>query len=175
MTGPIYNLDFPFSENLELALAIACYAHMGQKDKQNEPYILHVLEVIRGCNTEDGRIVAALHDVLEDTTFPLKDLERLFPQRIVEAVKLLTRLGGSQKYEDYILGLKNNPIAHEVKLSDLEHNMSRLDKTESAFRKRKIVQYGKALELLSNTRPLLYLNNDGSICKDTGEDIGCSH
>ena len=52
---------------LERAIAIAATAHAGQKDKGGHPYILHPLRVMLALQKEDERIVAVLHDVVEDT------------------------------------------------------------------------------------------------------------
>ncbi len=58
---------------LNQAIKIAVDAHSGQKDKAGQPYILHPLRVmlsIKGALAEfvtDCRVVAVLHDVIEDT------------------------------------------------------------------------------------------------------------
>jgi guanosine-3',5'-bis(diphosphate) 3'-pyrophosphohydrolase len=52
---------------LERAICIAASAHAGQVDKAGAPYILHVLRVMLAMSSEEERIVAVLHDVLEDT------------------------------------------------------------------------------------------------------------
>src|SRR5438270_278019 len=52
---------------LEDAIALAVEAHRGQTDKIGQPYVLHVLRVMFRCETEIERIVAVLHDVVEDT------------------------------------------------------------------------------------------------------------
>jgi hypothetical protein len=51
---------------LERAIAIATEAHTGQVDKAGTPYIAHPLRVIENVSTMDEKIVAALHDVVED-------------------------------------------------------------------------------------------------------------
>ncbi len=52
---------------LEDAIALAVEAHRGQKEKTGEPYILHPLRVMFRVETEIERVVAVLHDVIEDT------------------------------------------------------------------------------------------------------------
>lgn len=47
---------------LERALALAAAAHTGQRDKANQPYILHPIRVMLGVNTDDERMAALLHD-----------------------------------------------------------------------------------------------------------------
>ena len=52
---------------LERAIGIAAKAHAGQVDKAQAPYILHVLRVVQGVDEYNEKVVAALHDVVEDT------------------------------------------------------------------------------------------------------------
>ena len=52
---------------LKKALDIATNAHKEQIDKAGKPYILHPIRVSERCNTVEEKIVALLHDVIEDT------------------------------------------------------------------------------------------------------------
>ena len=52
---------------LEKALILAAEAHTGQVDKGGAPYILHPIRVMLACEGEKEKIVALLHDTLEDT------------------------------------------------------------------------------------------------------------
>ena len=52
---------------LEKALILAAKAHTGQVDKGGAPYILHPIRVMLACEEEKEKIVALLHDTLEDT------------------------------------------------------------------------------------------------------------
>jgi len=54
--------------NQNKALEIAYKAHIGQLDKGGSPYILHPVRVALHCQTEDEKIVALLHDVVEDSS-----------------------------------------------------------------------------------------------------------
>ena len=107
---------------LELAYAIALVAHKGQVDKVGVDYINHPLTVSNNCTGEDEKIVALLHDVLEDTKVTMEDLLLFFDPYIVEAVCLLTH-NPNDSYMDYLAKIKANPIAKAVKLADLKHNM----------------------------------------------------
>lgn len=51
---------------LERAIRIAAKAHRGQQDKGGAPYILHPLRLMLQCDRDTDRIVAVLHDVVED-------------------------------------------------------------------------------------------------------------
>ena len=107
---------------LELAYAIALAAHKGQVDKVGVDYINHPLTVSKNCNTENEKIVALLHDVLEDTLVTKEDLLQFFDTEIVEAVCLLTHKE-EDSYMDYLAKIKANPLAKAVKIQDLKHNM----------------------------------------------------
>ena len=117
-----------YTELTKKAMQIAYEAHQGQYDKGDVPYIFHPYHVAEQMTDETTTCTALLHDVIEDTEITLEQLEKEFPQKITEALKLLTR-DGSMTYSEYIERLKHNPVARAVKLADLKHNsdMSRLD------------------------------------------------
>jgi (p)ppGpp synthase/HD superfamily hydrolase len=80
---------------IEDAIALAVEAHRGQRDKSGEPYILHVLRVMLRLDTEAERIVAVLHDVVEDTGRTPDDLRGLgYPEEVVTAVACVTKREG---------------------------------------------------------------------------------
>jgi (p)ppGpp synthase/HD superfamily hydrolase len=109
---------------LDEALAIAVQAHRGQVDKAGEPYILHPLRVMMRLSTPDERIVAVLHDVVEDSPTTLDDLRAAgFADATVRAVDHLTRRD-DETYEAFIERAEQDPIARRVKLADLEDNMT---------------------------------------------------
>lgn len=106
----------------EIALRIAVEAHMGQRDKNGMPYILHPLAVASKVDGLELKTIAILHDTIEDT-YVTADflLERGIPKDIVEVVELLTKPKNEQ-YESYLRRVKENPKAKAVKLADLAHN-----------------------------------------------------
>ncbi|MFT3786148.1 MAG: HD domain-containing protein [Tepidisphaeraceae bacterium] len=117
---------------LQRAIEIAVAAHREDSDKQGGPYILHPMRVMLcvqcppGTNDE-ARIVAMLHDVVEDTDTTLDDIRAEgFSEAVVHALSLVTHDKGSS-YADYVVRAKQNPIARAVKLADL-HDNSRLDR-----------------------------------------------
>lgn len=109
---------------LERAIQIAAEAHAGQTDKAGQPYILHSMRVMLDMRTDDERIVAALHDVVEDCpAWPLSRLEAEgFSAEVVAALVAITRANG-EAYEQYIDRLGLNLIARAVKKGDLKDNM----------------------------------------------------
>lgn len=135
---------------LEDALLLAIRAHQGQKDKAGAPYILHPIRVMLQLDSEIDRIVAILHDVVEDTRFTLNDLKkRGYSASIVKAVNALTRREG-EAYEDFVKRAGLNPIARKVKLADLRDNMNltRIKRPTERDRER-LKRYRKAYKLLS--------------------------
>ena len=108
---------------LERAIAIAVEAHQGQKDKAGEPYILHPLRLMLQMQSETDKIVAVLHDVVEDSGRSLDDLRTEgFSAEVLEAVSTLTKKN-DVSYEEYIDSIKTHPVARRVKLADLRDNM----------------------------------------------------
>jgi len=137
---------------LALAIAIATKAHEGQFDKAGKPYISHPLTVMAQMDTLESKIVAVLHDAIEDSDLKITDLvQQGFPDFIVKAIAAITKLEG-EPYEDYILRVKSNAIARKVKIADLTHNMdiSRIaNPTEKDFQR--LEKYQKVLqELITN-------------------------
>lgn len=108
---------------LEKALQIAVKAHSGQIDKAGSAYIFHPIRVSNRCSTDDERIVALLHDTIEDTEVTAEYLlMEGFPRNIVDAILSVTR-NEDESYDDFIKRSRLNPIGRQVKLHDLEDNM----------------------------------------------------
>ncbi|EET59198.1 HD domain protein [Marvinbryantia formatexigens DSM 14469] len=142
-------------ENLEAlcrrAEEIAVHAHAGQVDKGGNPYISHPLAVAAGVEGYELKIVALLHDVLEDSSVTAEDLlNEGFPPELVEAIRVLTHTkNDSLTYREYIYLVKKNPIARAVKISDITHNLdlSRIPNPSARDYKR-CRKYQKALAYL---------------------------
>jgi (p)ppGpp synthase/HD superfamily hydrolase len=112
-----------FKMLLTQAIEIATKAHAGQIDKAGQPYISHPLAVMAKMDKPETKIVAVLHDVIEDSDVTIADLiDQGFPSLITEAIAAITKLD-AELYEDYILRVKSNAIACEVKIADIKHNM----------------------------------------------------
>ncbi len=108
--------------NLETAIEIAVAAHKGQTRKDGSPYILHPLRLMMAVESESEKIVAVLHDVVEDTQVTTEQIkEQGFSDEVIDALKLVTH-HDDQSYEEYIVEISKNPIATTVKLADLRDN-----------------------------------------------------
>ena len=109
---------------LEKALALALQAHQGQTDKSGLPYILHPIRLMMRVEDPQAKVVALLHDVLEDSDMTENDLQNAgFDKQIIEAVVCLTKTP-SIDYMEYIRRIKKNSLATQVKLVDLEDNLN---------------------------------------------------
>jgi len=108
---------------LEHAITLATEAHQGQVDKAGQPYILHPLRVMFAVEDETTRIVAVLHDVVEDSEVTLEDLRAMgYSNEVVIGLDCLTRRA-DESYMDFVKRAKVNPIARQVKIADIEDNM----------------------------------------------------
>lgn len=140
-------------ELLEKAVAIAVDAHREQKDRYGAAYILHPIRVMSRVSTVPEKIVAILHDVVEDTDWTFEDLKQEgFPEDIVEALRCVTKREG-ESYEDFVGRSAGNTLALRVKLADLEDNMDvrRMGEVTEEARTR-LQKYLKAWHRLSSHR-----------------------
>lgn len=117
-------LDYLLPETpLEKAERIAQKAHAGQTDKAGEDYISHPLRVSARCTSPKAKIVALLHDTVEDTYVTPEYLkEQGFDNEVVEGVLSVTRNEG-ESYAQFVQRAAANAIGKEVKIADLEDNM----------------------------------------------------
>ncbi|HET6246082.1 MAG TPA: hypothetical protein VFE47_00140 [Tepidisphaeraceae bacterium] len=114
---------------LQAAIELAVKAHRKGEDPPGEPYIVHPMRVLLAVSQADDahqdealRCVAILHDTLERGGLSAKDLRKArMPRRVVRAVELLTH-HKRDKYADYVVGLKADPLARAVKIADLLDN-----------------------------------------------------
>jgi (p)ppGpp synthase/HD superfamily hydrolase len=85
--------------------------------------ILHPLRLMCRMETDTERIVAILHDVIEDAAITEEELRgHGFGSEVLEALACVTKREG-ESYEDFVKRSATNPIARRVKLADLEDNM----------------------------------------------------
>jgi len=138
-------------EMLLKAAQVAARAHQGQKRKDGTPYIAHPVRVAIRCGAKIYKVVALLHDVIEDTDVTVEELRELgFTEEVILAVDAVTKRPGEQ-YADFIKRIKAaGELAIAVKLADIEDNLedqSALDEDEAKFLKNR---YTKAREILES-------------------------
>ena len=113
-----------YDELFDRAMQIAIRAHMGQKDKAGRDYVMHPIRVAERCKDPRAKIVALLHDTIEDTPVTAEYLRgEGFPEEIVRGVLSVTRLNDDEEYDDFVAKAAENAIGREVKIADLEDNM----------------------------------------------------
>ena len=136
---------------LERAIEIAVEAHKGQVDKGGSPYILHPLRVMMSVNGGSEKIVAVLHDVVEDSNWTFEALlAKGFSIEVIEALKSVTKESEDEDYDLFIQRAMQNPIGRKVKIADLRDNLdvTRISDITDTDVKR-INKYKKALKILT--------------------------
>ena len=113
---------------LERAIEIAVLAHKGAADKAGAPYVLHPLRLMFAVENADAKIVAVLHDVVEDSKPPHRwGIEELraegFSEAILAALDCVTARP-DESYDLFIERILPNPIARRVKIADVMDNMN---------------------------------------------------
>ena len=111
--------------NLERAIEIAVEAHKGVLDKGGSPYVLHPLRMMFAVTTDEEKIVAVLHDVVEDgEDWDFGRLEKEgFSTEILNALRSVTKITEDEDYDNFIERALRNPIGRQVKIADLKDNL----------------------------------------------------
>ena len=136
--------------NLERAIEIVQEAHKGVKDKGGHDYINHPIRVMHAMSNDQEKIVAILHDVVEDSDWTFERLkEEGFEDSVIESLRCVTKYSEEEDYQEFIRRAATNKIATKVKMADIEDNLdlSRLGTlTEKDLTR--IKKYKKALKYL---------------------------
>lgn len=136
---------------LNKAIAIAAMAHDGQFDRAGKPYILHPLSVMFRMDTDEERIVAVLHDTIEDTNITIDELrEEGYSEEVIAALELLSKESDEVPYMPFIEKIKTNALATKVKKADIQENM-REDRAPivSESDRARMAKYQKAKDYLT--------------------------
>lgn len=110
----------------QVAECVARTAHSGQVNPHDgEDYILHVERVVDHLAKAGADAVvlavAWLHDVVEDTTHTLQEIEQEFGTEIAAAVDAITHRKGETRLA-YYDRVGENRLALAVKMSDIRDN-----------------------------------------------------
>src|ERR1051326_3100881 len=136
---------------LRRAYLFSAMVHKGQVRKSGEPYLAHPMEVaniLAEMRLDIGCIVTGfLHDVVEDTTATVEEIEQRFGKEIAHLVDGLTKIsqiGYASREESQaetvrkmLLAMVDDIRVVIVKLADRLHNMRTLDYLPAEKRKRK--------------------------------------
>ena len=135
-------------------------AHWRQKDKQGQPYVLHVLRV--GASLwrfpDDYIIAGMLHDIVEDTVYTLDDLSELgASDAVVRAVEAVTKTESERTVEAYQKSVKKaveDPIGLWVKAADMADNYKRLPGIQDEeLRQRLLLKYLTVKPIINSKIP----------------------
>ena len=126
------------------AFDVAVDAHKEQRRKSGEAYIFHPISVAKIIASEIGMdavsiAAALLHDVVEDTSYTLNDLEQMFGESVARIVDGLTKISALQQQQDkdvslqaenfrkLLLTLNDDIRVIIIKIADRLHNMQTME------------------------------------------------
>lgn len=117
-----------------------------KKDKGGNPYTEHLIYVMQNVETTEEKVIALLHDIIEDTDITEEEILGFgIHQIFIDAIKILTKRT-NESYDEYINRIieSKNQLAINVKVVDLEHNMNlnrlKIVTNEDILRKEKYKQ-----------------------------------
>ena len=122
------------------AFEFAREAHLPQKRKSGEPYIIHPVSVARIVAQElelgaDPVIAAFLHDVVEDTPYTIEDIRDRFGEEVAFLVGVVTKEKKDKyvqskqidNFRQILASMQYDVRALLIKLADRLHNMRTLN------------------------------------------------
>ena len=127
---------------IRLAFNTSVDAHKNQRRKSGEPYVFHPIAVAKIVASKiglDATCIASalLHDVIEDTKYDAKRIEKLFGKTICKIVVGLTKISKLKKekhvslqaenFRKMLLTLNDDVRVILIKIADRLHNMQTLD------------------------------------------------
>ncbi len=126
-------------ERIRDAFEFAWEAHLPQRRKSGEPYIIHPVSVARIVAEElelgaDPVIAAFLHDVVEDTHYTIEDIRARFGDDVAFLVDVVTKKKGDRvvqskqidNFRQILASMQYDVRALLIKLADRLHNMRTL-------------------------------------------------
>src|SRR5687768_7559747 len=145
----------PLREGLDHELLQRAYkyserAHAGQTRLSGEPFVSHCVEVAKilaDLQLDTVTVASGLiHDVVEDTSITVADIEREFGKDIAQIVDGLTKIGSLplnsmqerqvENYRKLLLSIAKDARVILIKLADRLHNMRTLEYLPDEKRRR---------------------------------------
>lgn len=128
-------------EQIRKAFDLALESHKDMRRKSGEPYIYHPIAVAQIAAEEIGLgttsiVCALLHDVVEDTSVTLQDIEEQFGKKVVRIIDGLTKISGifdpnssmqAENFRKMLLTLADDVRVILIKLADRLHNMRTME------------------------------------------------
>ena len=169
-------------ERIKAAYTMARQAHEGQMRSSGDPYISHPLEVaiiLVGLGMDSDTIIGGiLHDVVEDTSITLEDIQKRFGGDVADLVDGVTKLANipyssraeqqAENVRKMLLAMAKDVRVVIIKLADRLHNMRTLDYRTPEK------QRVKSLETMEIHAPLAHRLGIRSV-KEELEDLSLKH
>lgn len=128
-------------QEIRKAFDLALESHKDMRRKSGEPYIYHPIAVAQIAAEEIGLgttsiVCALLHDVVEDTTLTLEDIEVQFGKKVTKIIDGLTKISGvfdpnssiqAENFRKMLLTLADDVRVILIKLADRLHNMRTME------------------------------------------------
>lgn len=128
-------------QQIRKAFDLALESHKDMRRKSGEPYIYHPIAVAQISAEEIGLgttsiVCALLHDVVEDTSVTLQDIEEQFGKKVVRIIDGLTKISGifdpnssmqAENFRKMLLTLADDVRVILIKLADRLHNMRTME------------------------------------------------
>lgn len=128
-------------QQIRNAFDLALESHKDMRRKSGEPYIYHPIAVAQIAAEEIGLgttsiVCALLHDVVEDTSVTLQEIEERFGKKVVRIIDGLTKISGifdpnssmqAENFRKMLLTLADDVRVILIKLADRLHNMRTME------------------------------------------------
>lgn len=128
-------------QQIRKAFDLSLESHKDMRRKSGEPYIYHPIAVAQIAAEEIGLgttsiVCALLHDVVEDTSITLQEIEELFGKKVVRIIDGLTKISGifdpnssmqAENFRKMLLTLADDVRVILIKLADRLHNMRTME------------------------------------------------
>ncbi|ERJ59818.1 RelA/SpoT family protein [Sphingobacterium paucimobilis] len=128
-------------QEIRKAFDLALESHKDMRRKSGEPYIYHPIAVAQIAAEEIGLgttsiVCSLLHDVVEDTSLTLEDIEAQFGKKVAKIIDGLTKISGvfdpnssmqAENFRKMLLTLADDVRVILIKLADRLHNMRTME------------------------------------------------
>lgn len=134
---------------IEQAKDLSHKTHKGQFDENGQAYFDYLESIADACFFDEMKAVAYLQDAVEKSegTVSIIEIRQKFGDEIGDAVDSITRRCG-EAYRDYLLRLKQNPLALGVMLKNSRNKLQSLFSEYSNVGLIEKDLYNEALEIL---------------------------